>query len=215
MAQPDDFTTYSDIWASFESWSPRRQKALFQQIVDQLGQYGDQSVTNILDGMPQNLKKYVWDMWLAKCDLRKYSLSEMKKLVAESDSKNIGILWERWLSQKDLTDVSLVTFAKMIADLSPALQETCLKAFVAHCPNMAQYGTKEWETVRKILSSWATRTVSAGMASKPMFAKGDLVKHGLPYVSKVESVINSGGTWKYRLNDDSYKYYAESELTRA
>lgn len=218
--QPDDFVTYKDLWASVGTWSDQRKRVVFEQVVARLSQFSEESVTNILEGLDAPYKSIVWGIWFKTCDLRKYSLQEMRKLVADTDASNAASLWERWLSQRDLSEINLVAFAKAIADMSPAIQAQCLRAFVQYCRNMMVYGIKEWETVRKVLSSYATQpfAVSAGsqIASRnPLFQVGDTVKIlGSQGETKVTSSINQKGEWYYWLQN-KFQYYPERQLRKS
>lgn len=216
MAQPDDFLTYKDLWASLGTWSDTRKRAVFEQVVTRLAQFSEESVANILDGLDAPYKSIVWGIWFKSCDLRKYSLSEMRKLVADTDASNAAILWERWLSQRDLSEINLVAFSKAIADMSPAIQAQCLKAFVAYCKDMSVYGIKEWETVRKILSSHATKQFSvSGNKTEPKYKVGDVVKIiGKPYSTRVTDVQSGKEGYMYWLKDE-FHYFPERDIQKA
>lgn len=215
MSQPDDFLTYKDLWSSLNTWTDDRKKIVFEQVVARLAQFSEESVTNILDGLDAPYKKVVWGIWFRTCDLRKYSLSEMRRLVMDTDASDAAKLWDRWLSQRDLSEINLVAFSKAISDLSPAIQAECLNSFVAKCRNMAIYGVQEWEKVRKTLSSFATKQIVIGATqNKASYSAGDAVKIvGKPYGTRVQSVINTREGWRYWLKDEM-RYYSGDEIQK-
>jgi len=213
MAKPDDFLSYSDLWASLVNWSDTRKKAVFEQIVERMSSFSKESITNVLEGLGAPYKKVVWELWLAKCDLSRYSLLEMRDLVRDSDAEYIGVLWQRWLTQRDLSNISLIAFSKVVSDLAPQLQAQCLQSFVKNCPNIGMYGIKEWEKVKTVLTSYAVKSVH-NTESAPTYAAQMVVRvKGMPYTSRVEAVVSSNGAWKYRLRDET-RYFEEHEIEK-
>ena len=214
MSQPEDYVIYKDFWAGVIKMPSKNQEAVFKEVVGRLSAFSEESITYIVEGLPAMYKNRLWEIWLDTCDLTKYSVKEVQKLVMNSDGKYAKNLWLRWLGQKDLQDVNLVTFASAIKDLSPDAQLECLQEYYRLCPNINQYGTREREKVSKILSSWAVKNLGIGSQAQPRFRIYDVVKiNGMPYGSRIEAVIHTGDSWKYRLNDES-RYFDESELQK-
>lgn len=214
MAQLEDFVNFSDFWPTVLLLDSKAQAKIFQQVVDRLQNFGDESIANIIDGLPSAYKSRLWSIWLQSSDLTKYSVKELSKMAMEFDGRYAKELWLRWLAQKDLRDVNLVAFAQGIRELSPEAQLACLQEYYHRCPNILQYGRPELEKVAKTLSSWAIMNLGQATRPKPKFGVGDPVRLlGRPYTDRVESIYDAGdGVWRYWLRQNNTRFYREDEI---